>query len=1445
MDALTLVVQCPIGYDILVDPVQVPCCTRVFSRANLRMHLSSGTNSLCPLCRADLNEFNLETAPTSLLALDIIDHLNNINNINIVPLENQNIPDEFEGKINILKNNNQNIKTQIAQLQISNKNNTNNFKTLVIPVIDASGSMGQTKLIDSAINQALYSLSRIIQLAQINSNILVDVITYSDTAHNQEINNNHSVDYFIKKITEKIENRGTSFKAAFDKIIYVINKYAPKMHEINSIVIIFLTDGEDSNIQKTNRKSLSDSLKINIEAICNKNYTVHTVGFGLHHDADFLNNLRQIGTFEGAYKYANPNDDNDILSSKINSLSDVIMTDVSIPVKIINTNLDIISGSNDKYWINLTKYNHDQEIILIVSINNNLPININCKIDVTDELTNKELLNQYYSKLIDDIGSEIVKLSNMNLKSLDILLHYELLLKRSKAIKSQIIVDDRLEEYISTIDKLKIGEMVDKNKLNDLQFEGKYKTNKIQKISVVGPSMFQPPNNVNFTPDLLSFVYKTWNTYKTMHSRGKLIFKLIKEKDNNDKDITIKTIIECGLTYIASKDDAFLIKWIDCNQSECLNDYDIYGSNVLIVASSIGRNKIVDYLLSLNLLNINLIDKHNFNAIDYAIQYGYWRTFNTLWNYGARPSSDIETLFRTCISKKYYTTASLMLTLKLITINDTMIKNGPSHSTEWLSIKSNKEISIDTAIEKGLVDIVKEKINTITKYSFKNFLDIFTKPTSSHLQIMNLLLSNGKIDPDEEFKIKVKYDNEYEDEITWGLYLACEKGCLDMFKILIKYVSINKLNFKNYKGTSCLWIASCNKYIDIVCELINLNVDINTENINGDTALIPVCQKGNQLIAETLIDAGIDIFKHNPERDNAVLICCRAGQSKILDLLLNKMSLSEFTTIWNTYAEIDGFKPLLAAVELEQTECIETCIKYANKFNINIEYYTDDLNKIIPRGTAVHLACLYGLEKSLLVLNKFKFDMNAQSLDGSTPLHIAIKKGHKNIVNYLINICKVNMRILDNDGLYPEYYAQMNGNEIILKTFFTDDLVQLLKKIFMNENLSMIESCKDQLINNGISLGCYDYEDIININLENGVSILSYALLAKNQPMIDNLQLMGASINIKDVNGITPGVYAYLLNQQLDYSNETLEMCSRINSVKNNIQNKFLTNISNGMPKLNSKSEMLLNSFSIHKLIEKMNDGFNLKIDTNTLNILEESLNSNHSLMGFSEKLRNNKIFSDGEQILDYLFWNMRMHIIKIIAQNELILSPTNIASIYLYTSNPTIFKQVNQTLGSWNKNSVWNPFVQCLYQAINLAPKFTGEVYRAVDTQFDPIGYSIGHEFSWNTFSMCSSEWSSCVQLINNKKGIIFIIKSNEHSTGKHISKYSANPSDKEIIFKPNTKFVITNHYKANVIALGQSNIRTTTFEMEENDYLNVAKGKTCIIVELNEITNNNNILN
>lgn len=1399
---------CPISLEYFENPIMTPCCGNAVSRECLIACLNTKPN--CPICRVNIGGFDPNSVPTIKNIIDMVDEAKR-NNIEIPLIEEKLIiNNKWKGHIHRMCGNNigQNV---VGKLELSNNDNSNNFKTLLIPTIDKSGSMA-----GGSFEQVKYSLKRIVDLTYSKQQLITNLVSYCDRAENVEINKNLQKDHYDNIVNNLRASGGTSFNSAFQEIIKVCDKYKDD-NMVSSMVIIFLTDGMDSTCNtKQQRQELVKTLKTNIENIWKKPYCVHTIGFTGDHDHEFLNDLRLIGSssnqngIEGAYRYADPKEDTDCISSKINSILDVVANATSIPIKLFECegSPKIILNDNGNYWLNLTNHNMTNLPQYKLIVNDDEEHIITCTYDENEN--NNDVCNQWYSILIDQIANELLILSNNNnTNSLDKELHCEILGQRARAIKSRLDKESnnylRLEKLVEMLNVIVSGGNVDQRKLNDAKFEGQFqtKTNNTPKIT--------------FTNNYQPIITTNRNNYNSKHWEiipKPKISRCVSSKDSPQIFIVIGTY--CCMDACS---------WINNNYSE---EYDKNNANPLIVAASIGKIDIVKTILS----HIDEKDKHHtnnlgYNALDMAALFGWWLTFDILVENGLKPTIDGEKLLYTCLSNEpvYTNLADRLVKHGFVNVTEDMIDGAKSGiPTNWIVNKATKNVTLDVAINKGMYDEIQNKLDTFDHIDLDNYVDIFTKNTYEYIQVVDILLKNNKIDVNKNIKI----NHSEEDEITWPLFVACEKGNVNMVNLLLKHTDINK---QNLKGTTCLWISSCNKHIEIVIKLLENGADPNIANFKGDSPLIPCCQKGAENIVELLLEKGANINLYNKNRDNPILICCRTGQARILEILLKTFKNDELKNILETFAEIDGFVPLLAATELDKIECIKVCVKYGADINIK----TLDNNAVIPGAQAIHLASFYGRIRALQTLCDLGAKMtDVTNVSGMTILHIAIKQGQKETAQYILNTNygKECLNIKDNEGRLPIYYAKKEGNEQLYNDFFVNKLEVIMGKVMLsNENIG--SKCIDVLVNYGMSLGVYDYGEFTNIMCSNGSSLLTNALLLGNKYMIDGLIKMNADLNMQDDYGLSPMFWKVLLGYDTSHDNVDNGIMTLVNKIgnisKSSLQNKMLLNLKVGEV---FDNKQLLGNGELN-LLSRMKNGYSMKVNNNTLDTLKKSSKMEQSLIGFIDKLNNNKIFSEGKQYLNYIIWCSKIHLIKMISSGT-DLSVLHMLSLYLYTGNKTIFENVNISISNWKNDNIWNPFVCCLYQAIETLPPYVGETYRGIDIPFNLIDFEIGKTLTWNTFVICSKDYSCPSELINMKMGIIFIIN---NKTGRDISKYSKNPVDGEVIYMPGSQMQITNYYVATTTCLGQANIRKSTYSMKENDLNKVLKGESCIIIELTEI--------
>lgn len=1260
----------------------------------------------------------------------------------------------------------------IGQLVISTNDKSFNFKTLLQVVVDKSGSMS-----GGPMKHCHYSLHRMMDLTYKNPDLITTVITYNDTASSFVVNTAQDILLSKSNINNINAGGGTSFSAAFKEIVNVCNN---NMNNdlISSMVIVFLTDGEDSSVSGPKRVELVDTLKSSIQNIWKKPYTIHTVGFGDSHDYNFLDKLRQIGTTEGAFRFAKSGEDSDSLSGKINSILDVIAETSSVPIK-LKTNH--ISADGNKFWLNLSNHKDNTfPIEFIVNDKDEFKINATFSEQVNDQKT----MDAYVSMLIDNIASELLVLSSKP-DSIEKQLHCELLQQRSKAILVRLDIDsnnhNRLTNLLDNLKTVQKGESINQKKLNDMRFEGKFATqyNQSSQTTHTQPAILPKPQ-----------VYKNnyWN---------KINKPAIKRCYANKKCAKIFRVIGQYSTLAACD-------WLRTNYTL---EYDQNNADPLTVASGLGRVDLVQTILTHN--KSEHFNKRGYNAVDMAILYGYTRTAEILLDNGFRPSIDNLNLFQTCLLNGYTNTAKLMIDYKLVHITNDTVDSAPNsyirktYTTiaDWLS-NYLTDIPIETQILKGMFDKVKDKVNTITKLNLKDYVEMFAKSSPDQLQVIKLLVDNKKLNPVDHINI--------DDDISWPLFVAAEKGNLELVKLLLPYMSVEDVNKQNLKGTTALWIATCNKHIDIVTELLNIGADPNICNFKGDGPLIPACQKGLLQLVELLLMCGASLTAYNKNRDNPVLICCRTGQDKILEKLLETFDKDELKKVLETFAEIDGFVPLLAATELDKVECIKVCAKYG----ADLEIKTSPDNNIIKSATAIHLACFYNRLKSLDTLVKLGGSLTSKTEEGYTPLHVAIKQNHPMIVKYLLSnpTAKDCLNIKDNDNKTPMYYA----NEEMMAEFFTNNLAIVL-------NMAMYDKdCSNVLVNYGQSLGFFENADITNITYNNGSSILSEAMLRNNANMVECLLKLGADIHKEDDYGVTPDFWAAYLSKAKTENPQTMKLIENVEKLKSNgLQNKMLLSLT---PNTSKAIEYKIDSYN------RMSNSYPDNVNSGIVDTIKKESEKSITILGFIEKLKNNKVFPEGKDYLEYLLWDAKINIIKKIATNtNNNMQPIHLLALYLFSSNDTIFNNTNEGIVKYSHDNVWNPYIYCLYQAVSLSPVTTNEVYRGVNIPFVHTNYNIGDTLVWNTFTMCSEEWKNVGELLKSKQGIVFIINS---KTGRDVSLYCKNPQNRDVIFLPGSKFVITNFYKPDIICLGQKNIRQSTFKITPEQIARLSN----IIIEIEE---------
>jgi len=1447
MDNILNDLTCPITLDLFEDPISVPCCGKAFSRLPLVQYFERKTNKTCPLCKQNLGDFDVLSAVKNVVLSGLVESVTkNVNKekISTLPVLCTGYSPLFDLCLRQRRRLREELSSQkwssmitpiisptgeilpVTELQVNLENS--NFVTkpsLFIAVVDRSGSMGGNPW-----KQVETALTHIMALSRSNISVKTVIIGYASTA---EIINTTGTQVDVNRIIRTMfTGGGTNFNAAFEKIDVVLSKQI----DISNITISFLTDGKAGG----NRDKLATELT---NIINDSQYmgpvSVHSIGFGSGCDKELLEKLRKTGNIEGTFRYADPRDDGDTLCHKLQSLFDVASKSSTVPITFhINPVSTIFFGGDHCLNVQFPISRNGKGVFKHWIINNGVDgtLTINSQLDddvvipITVNANPKPLFNKWISTLIDELASELLNLSlqRSGKEKKDCLvfdLHCSLIQQRVEAIilsTQDKILLDRLDFLEKQVNSLRKGLSVEIGKLSDIRFSSQFST------IVTKPKKYKP-NIITRPKPLLIKVSKEYPVNYSRNNNGKDRNSLQSAITNNQFN-TITPEITNQLELLTYDD---------------VIHHDIDGNTALTLAAFCGQSYTVEKILEkYPTLDVETENNDNETAMTLAIKKrGFWKVMKVLMTVGAIiPSKRKKGLEEFAINHNFTITAQIIAnTVDSSTdVNETMTSDYIMFLYEKAQ---NKELDIDVQSYLN-VALAKQMTHLITLLIKKHgaiptidmFLDhcIPKKPdspeTSKYIQLAKILL-----DHNSELINFVNQDDES------SLFKASEKGSLPHVKFFIeKGAEIDK---PNILGNTPLWIACAKRYPCIIAELIDNGADVNYINLKGNPPIYSICQKGPLKIAEQLLAKGASVTHINKNGDTIVLLCCRNGQPKILELLLNYVE-PDFV---NWKAHIDGFNAIFAAVEANKPECI----KILHEYGISFEQKTDSDNSILPDATPLHLAAYYGRTEATLTLLSLGANIHSLDINGQTPLHLSVIQGHIPVIKYLINN-KADITIKDKFGNTASSYCR---NRVEIKNILVNPALNSLVNLARGGFAQTEKSACDLLLNRCGALGCLSTKNAIDVIDHDGSTPLMEAIIHSNYRVIKVLLNLGADPTIKNSHGLNSYVWAQWINNpriiKLLPTNSQLKIkvnqcIARLKKAcelsSHNASILFLANkpkdlrtlVSSG---INSRMEELVenesedegdeddSSLNLLRCRRQRSKGGRYPPDND---VKEDESNGELSIV---------EVFEDKNQYAS-LLWNAKVFTTNVIASGDNLLTPQQLLSICLFTNNSILAKLVNS---SKSKSGKIKQFTRCLYGALDTIPEFIGETYIGVNS-INRNKFLIGNKISWPIFLSASTLWRVATEHItefvtSKKQGTVFIVKS---KTGRYVGNYSQFSFDAEVIFKPNTEFIVNAWYQGSVIALGQENIREQTFglKVNENNYMNTyVNTKKSLIIELIEI--------
>ena len=333
-----------------------------------------------------------------------------------------------------------------------------------------------------------------------------------------------------------------------------------------------------------------------------------------------------------------------------------------------------------------------------------------------------------------------------------------------------------------------------------------------------------------------------------------------------------------------------------------------------------------------------------------------------------------------------------------------------------------------------------------------------------------------------------------------ALHYASERGNLEMVKLLLNAGA--EIDEVEGSRSTPLMLAARKGHQNIITHLITCGASVDKKDLNNRTALHYVSERGNLEMVKLLLNAGAKIDEVDGSLSTPLMLAARESHQDIVDHLITcgasvdkkgpnnrtalhyaseRGNLEVVKSLLNAGAEIDEVNgsrstPLMLAA----CEGHQDVVTYMIACGASVD------KKGLDNQTALHHASERGnlqMVKSLLNAGA-KIDETIDYRSRSTPLMLAAREGHQDIVGHLIT-CGANV---DKKGLNDQtalHYASERGNLEIVKS----------------------------LLNAGAKIDEVDYS--------NRSTPLMLAAREGHQDIVNHLIICGASVDNKDLSNRT------------------------------------------------------------------------------------------------------------------------------------------------------------------------------------------------------------------------------------------------------------------------------------------------------------------------------------
>ena len=295
------------------------------------------------------------------------------------------------------------------------------------------------------------------------------------------------------------------------------------------------------------------------------------------------------------------------------------------------------------------------------------------------------------------------------------------------------------------------------------------------------------------------------------------------------------------------------------------------------------------------------------------------------------------------------------------------------------------------------------------------------------------------------------------DSFEWTpLHWACHKGYLDVVRVLISEFKAD-MSIQTPYGNTPLTLAAKSKHGNVVHALLSdSQCLVDAKGQDGYTALHYSCIYDHVDIVRTLVNYKANVNARTDSGDTPLTLAARHEHDIVVHALL-----SDSQCLVDAKGK-DGYTALQYSCRYGHVDRVRTLVKHKANVNAktdsgdtpltlaainkhdNVVHALSDLNcevdtKDKEAYTALlHLSCERGYADVVRsLLKKYKFDVNARTDRGDTPLTLAAKHKHDNVMRALLSDSQCLVDAKGQDDYTALQYSCRYGHVDIVRTLLS------------------------------------------------------------------------------------------------------------------------------------------------------------------------------------------------------------------------------------------------------------------------------------------------------------------------------------------------------------------------------------------------------------------------